>query len=100
MHDRIGIEIRKDPTDSRTIADIGEEEVIARMAMDRSERGKIPRIGQLVDDEYLMIGVTMRYLTSADPMNPAPPVTIIFMYESFGIYPRSRSGNGTSGWPS
>jgi hypothetical protein len=70
--------------------------MIPRMALERSERGKIAGIGQFVDDEDLMIG----YLTSADPINPAPPVTTILIYAGLSDYPRLRSVNAPSGWPS
>ena len=51
MHHRVGIEARKNLGDGRTIADIGAAELIARMALHRSERGEIAGIGQLVDDQ-------------------------------------------------
>ena len=51
MHHRIGIEARKNLSDSQTIADIGAAELIARMALHRSKRGEIAGIGQLVDDQ-------------------------------------------------
>src|SRR6516162_9237112 len=58
MHDRVGVKTRKNVGDGRTIADIGEAEMITRMALHRSERGKIAGISQLVDDEHLVVGVS------------------------------------------
>ena len=58
MHDRVGIETRKNLGNGRTIADIGAAEAIARMTLHRSKRGEIAGIGQLVDDQHLVIGVT------------------------------------------
>src|SRR5262245_19611285 len=51
MHDRVRIETRKNVGDGRAIADIGVAEMITRMAMNRSKRGKIAGVGQLVDDK-------------------------------------------------
>ena len=70
MHHGVGVEARENLGDGRTIADIGAAEMIARMALHRSKRGEIAGIGQLVDDQHLVIGVTMRCRTSADPMKP------------------------------
>jgi hypothetical protein len=58
MHDRVRVKTRKNVGDGRAIADIGEAEMITRMALNRSERGKIAGIGQLVDDEHLVVGVS------------------------------------------
>ena len=52
-----GSKLDKNVGDGRTIADIGAAEAIARMALDRSQRGEIAGIGQLVDDQHLVIGV-------------------------------------------
>ena len=41
MHDRVGIEARKNLGNGRTIADIGAAEMIARMSLHRSKRGEI-----------------------------------------------------------
>ena len=57
MHHRVGIETRENLGDGRTIADIGAAEMIARMALHRGERGKIAGIGQLIDDQHLVISV-------------------------------------------
>ena len=57
MHHRVGIEARKNISDGRAIADIGPAEMIARMALHRSQRGEIAGIGQLVDDQHLVIGM-------------------------------------------
>src|ERR1700756_4871556 len=55
MHDRVGFETRKNVSDGRTIADIAEAEMITRMALDRSERGEIASVGQLIDYPHLVI---------------------------------------------
>src|SRR5262245_65274369 len=57
MHDRVGFETRKNVSDGRPIADIGEAEMIARMALDRGERSEIARVGQLIDHQHLVIGM-------------------------------------------
>jgi hypothetical protein len=57
MHDRVGVKTRKNVEDSRAIADIGKAEMITRMTLDRSKRGKIAGVGQLVDDKHIVIGV-------------------------------------------
>ena len=57
MHDGIGIEASKRFGDGRTIADVGAAETKARMVLHRSERGEIAGIGQLVDDEHVVLGV-------------------------------------------
>src|SRR5262249_14828643 len=58
VHDRVGVKIRENVGDGRMIADIGLAEMITRMALNRSERGKIASIGQLVDDKHLVVGVS------------------------------------------
>src|SRR5215467_13164425 len=58
VHDRVGAKTRKNVGDGRAIADVGEAEMIMWMALNRSERGKIAGIRQLVDDQHLMVGVS------------------------------------------
>src|SRR5262245_46006394 len=58
MHDRLGFKTRENVSNSRTIADIGAAEMIPRMALDRSERSKIARVGQFIDHQHLVIGVS------------------------------------------
>src|SRR5262249_40441277 len=58
VHDRVGVKTRKNVGDGRVIADVGEAEMIMRVTLNRSERGKIAGIGQLVDDENLVVGVS------------------------------------------
>jgi hypothetical protein len=58
MHDRIRIETGKDLAKGRTIADICATEPISSMSLDGFKRCKIAGIGQLIDDNDLMIGLS------------------------------------------
>src|SRR5262245_25652393 len=57
MHDRVRIETRKNVDNSRPITDIGKAKMIPWMTLDRSKRGKIAGVGQLVDDKHLVIAM-------------------------------------------
>jgi hypothetical protein len=79
MHDRVGIETRKYAVDGGAITNIAMAETIAWMALNRRQRGKIASVGQLVDDEDFVIGMTDQMPDECRPMKPAPPVTKIFI---------------------
>ncbi len=57
MHDGVRIEVREDVSDAGAIADVGAAEAIPRMLLYCRKRGEIAGIGQLVDDQHLMIGL-------------------------------------------
>src|SRR5262245_3700232 len=100
VHDRVGLKIRENVGDGRMIADIGLAEMITRMALNRSERGKIASIGQLVDDERLVIGVSDKMSDQCRPdetrSTTDDDLHLCFLCD----YRISRTVNGPSGWPS
>ena len=57
MHHGIGRKVRKDACHGALVADVRGAEAEAAMAAHGIERGEVAGIGQLVDDEHLVIGV-------------------------------------------
>ena len=57
MHDHVGLEPLEGILHGRGIGDIGADELVARIVLDRRERGEIAGIGQFVDHQHIVIGV-------------------------------------------
>src|SRR5215510_9214841 len=54
MHNRFGVEARENVGNRSPVADVGATELIASMVVNRRKRGEIARVGQLVEDQYLV----------------------------------------------
>ena len=52
MHHAVGLEVREGGVHGGAVANIGLEEMIARVVFDIAQRGEIAGIGQLVDIEH------------------------------------------------
>ena len=57
MHDRVGLKPREGVGDGGAITDIAAAEMVAGIAVERGERRQIARIGQLVEDEHLVLRI-------------------------------------------
>ena len=75
MEHGVRLEIANGAVHRRTVGDISVEETMARREHDFGQGFAPSGIGQLVDREDVVAGVH-RAAHAAEPMNPAPPVTI------------------------
>ena len=56
MHDRVDGVLAQQRGDQHTITDIALDEVVARAVADRSKRGEVGGVGQLVEIDHAMVG--------------------------------------------
>ena len=75
VHHRLGPEAFEQGTDRLTVGHVGLFEAVARRFGYLGDRLEVAGVGQLVDVEDLVVGLADQVRTSAEPMNPAPPVT-------------------------
>src|SRR5437868_9419922 len=79
VQDRVGLKRLQQLVEPLAVGDIGALEAVARVVLDRPQRGEIGRIGQLVEIEHARANSATNSRHTADPINPAPPVTRIFI---------------------
>lgn len=81
VHDDIGTFLFKQIENEVTIGDVAFDKLVVRLVFYALETFQISGVSQRVE---LMISssgyVLTMYSTKLEPMNPAPPVTRIFMY--------------------
>src|SRR5262245_26841081 len=100
VHDRVGIKAGKNIAHGGTIADVDTAEVVARMALYRSQRREIAGIGQLVEDEHLMTRVIDEMPDDGRSDEPCAARNDDLHAPAPRSYPRSVTTIGIRGWPS
>ena len=93
MRDDVGPELCDRSAHRVRVADAALDEVVTIGVCNLGHRRGTAGIGQLVEAEHFVVLSPMRCRTSAEPMNPAPPVTKMRMC-------RVLQANGSSGRPS
>ena len=79
MEDGIRVEIAKSAVHGAFVRDVGVHELVARRTHDLGDGFAPTGIGQLIDREDL-VAVAHSPAHRAEPMNPAPPVTISLIH--------------------